>query len=71
MLLQWVRAHQANPTHALRGEGQQKPEQAELTRLRKEVVRLTMARDILKKWGQTSWSKLRSFDVDRKETRPG
>ena len=49
MLRQWVRAHQADPTHAFPGEGQQKPEQAELSRLRKEVARLTMERDIIKK----------------------
>ena len=34
---------------AFPGEGQQKPEAAELTRLRREVARLKMERDILKK----------------------
>ena len=45
----WVRAHREDPAHAFPGEGQQKPEAAELTRLRREVTRLKMERDILKK----------------------
>jgi transposase len=49
VLRSWVRAHRADPTQAFPGEGQQKPEAAELTRLRREVARLKMERDILKK----------------------
>jgi len=49
LLRRWVRAHAADPQHAFPGEGQQKPEDAELTRLRKEVATLRMERDILKK----------------------
>ena len=49
VLRSWVRAHVADPAHAFPGEGQQKPEQAELTRLRREVTRLRGERDILKK----------------------
>ncbi len=45
----WVRAHMADPVHAFPGEGQQKPEAAELTRLRRENAKLRMERDILKK----------------------
>src|SRR3989338_6974944 len=45
----WVRAHLADPTHAFPGEGQQKPEQAEVARLRREVTELRAERDILKK----------------------
>ena len=45
----WVRAHREDPANAFPGEGQQKPEAAELTRLRREVARLKMERDILKK----------------------
>ena len=45
----WMREQQADPVHAFPGEGQQKPEAAELTRLRREVARLKMERDILKK----------------------
>ena len=54
MLRQWVRAQHADPTHAFPGEGQQKPEQAELTRLRREVATLRMERDILQKRPRTS-----------------
>ena len=49
VLRTWVRAHRADPAHAFPGEGQQKPEAAEMTRLRRDVARLKMERDILKK----------------------
>jgi transposase len=49
VLRKWVREQRADPEHAFPGEGQQKPEQAELTRLRREVTKLKMERDILKK----------------------
>lgn len=49
VLRKWVREQAADPVHAFPGEGQQKPEQAELTRLRREVAKLKMERDILKK----------------------
>lgn len=49
LLRGWVRAHMADPAHAFPGEGQQKPEAAELTRLRRENAKLRMERDILKK----------------------
>ena len=45
----WVKAHREDPANAFPGLGQQKPEAAELTRLRREVARLKMERDILKK----------------------
>ena len=48
-LRKWVRDHQADPHHAFPGEGRQTPEAAELTQLRREVARLKMERDILKK----------------------
>ena len=48
-LRKWVHDYQADPQHAFPGEGQQKPEAAELTRLRREVAKLRMERDILKK----------------------
>ena len=44
----WVRAYRLDPRHAFTGEGQQKPEDGELTRLRREVVTLRAERDILK-----------------------
>jgi transposase len=49
LLRGWVRAHRDDPAHAFPGEGQQKPEAAEVARLRREVARLKMERDILKK----------------------
>jgi transposase len=49
VLRSWVREQRADPAHAFPGEGQQKPEAAELTRLRREVTKLKMERDILKK----------------------
>jgi transposase len=49
LLRGWVRAHRDDPAQAFPGEGQQKPEAAEVTRLRREVARLKMERDILKK----------------------
>ena len=45
----WVKAQRADPVHAFPGVGQQKPDDVELTRLRREVARLKMERDILKK----------------------
>jgi transposase len=49
LIRSWVRAAREDPTYAFPGEGQQKPEDAELTRLRRENTRLKMERDILKK----------------------
>ncbi len=49
VLRTWVRELQADPTHAFPGEGRQSPETAEVTQLRREVARLRMERDILKK----------------------
>jgi transposase len=49
VLRNWVRDFDANPKRAFPGLGQMKPEQLEIDRLRKEVVRLKAERDILKK----------------------
>ena len=49
LLRGWVHAHAADPDRAFPGGGQQKPDQAELTQLRREVAKLKMERDILKK----------------------
>ena len=49
VLRAWVRAVRADPGQAFPGHGQQTPEDAEVTRLRREVARLKMERDILKK----------------------
>ena len=49
VLRRWVKEFGADPQHAFPGLGQIKPEQQEIDRLRKEVVRLQAERDILKK----------------------
>ncbi len=49
VLRTWVREQRGDPTHAFPGNGQQKPEDAEITQLKREVARLKMERDILKK----------------------
>ncbi len=49
VLRNWVREHRANPEQAFPGVGQQKRDDAEVTQLRREVARLKMERDILKK----------------------
>ena len=49
VLRKWVRDLSADPQHAFPGQGQMKPEQAEIERLRREVIRLKAERDILKK----------------------
>ncbi len=48
-LRKWVREFRADPRQAFPGEGQQKHDDAEVTRLRREVAKLRMERDILKK----------------------
>ena len=45
----WVRELRADPASAFPGHGTQTPGDAEVTRLRREVARLKMERDILKK----------------------
>jgi len=49
VLRKWVKEFAADPQHAFPGQGQVKPEQAEIERLRREVIRLKAERDILKK----------------------
>jgi transposase len=49
VLRSWMRQQSADPQHAFPGHGQMKPEQQEIERLRREVVRLKAERDILKK----------------------
>jgi len=49
VLRKWVRAVEDDPLQAFPGHGQMKPEQAEIARLKKEVAKLKMERDILKK----------------------
>lgn len=49
VLRRWVKDRAADPPHAFPGQGQMKPEQSELARLRREVLKLKAERDILKK----------------------
>lgn len=49
VLREWVKAFEADPMEAFPGQGKLKPEQADIERLRREVARLKMERDILKK----------------------
>jgi transposase len=48
-----------DPAQAFPGQGQMKPEQAEIARLKREVTKLKAERDILKKArsGQTRYAK--------------
>jgi transposase len=49
VLRRWMRELTQDPQQAFPGKGIMKPEQAEIERLRKEVAKLKMERDILKK----------------------
>jgi len=49
VLRNWVREFEADPNQAFPGQGQMRPEQAEIERLKREVIRLKAERDILKK----------------------
>ncbi|GBG03652.1 transposase [Azospira sp. I13] len=49
VLRRWVRELSADPQQAFPGQGVMKAEQAEIERLRREVAKLKMERDILKK----------------------
>jgi len=49
MLRRWIREFSEDPQDAFPGLGNMKPEQAEIARLQREVAKLKMERDILKK----------------------
>ena len=49
VLGRWVQEFKQSEQQAFPGHGVQKPDDAELTRLRREVAQLKMERDILKK----------------------
>ena len=53
-LRDWVKKSTDDPEHAFPGHGQMKPEQAEIARLKREVIKLKAERDILKKPRPTS-----------------
>ena len=49
MLRKWIRDFESDPQQAFPGQGQMKPEQLEIARLKREVIKLKAERDILKK----------------------
>ena len=49
VLRRWTREGEMDPRQAFPGHGQVKPEQQEVTQLRREVAKLKAERDILKK----------------------
>ena len=49
VLRRWIKEASADPGQAFPGQGQLKPEQLEIDRLRREVAKLKAERDILKK----------------------
>ena len=49
VLRKWVREFGSDPVQAFPGQGQMKPEQQEIERLKREVTKLKAERDILKK----------------------
>ena len=48
VLRRWIKDFSSDPQQAFAGNGQMKPEQLEIQRLRKEVTKLKAERDILK-----------------------
>ena len=48
-LRSWAKNFANDPQHAFPGHGQMKPEQLEIARLKREVIKLKVERDILKK----------------------
>jgi transposase len=69
VLRRWVQECAADSQQAFPGQGQMKPEPAELARLRREVIKLTAERDILKKPRPTS--RRRRCDVRLHREAPG
>jgi transposase len=49
VLRRWVQEYAADSQQAFPGQGQMKPDQVEIERLRREVIKLKAERDILKK----------------------
>jgi transposase len=49
ILRKWIRQQATDPRDAFPGHGQMKPEQQEIDRLRREVVRLKAERDVFAK----------------------
>ena len=49
MLSRWVKEHEADDSHAFRGNGKLTPEQEEIRKLKAQVKRLQLEKEILKK----------------------
>jgi transposase len=49
VLRKWIKDQESDPENAFPGRGVQKPDTAEVAALRKEIAKLKMERDILKK----------------------
>ena len=49
VISRWVRETKNDPAQAFPGHGQMRPDQAEIERLKREIVKLKAERDILKK----------------------
>lgn len=50
LVARWVREDEEDTQQAFPGQGQMKPADAELDRLRKEIIKLKAERDLLKKF---------------------
>jgi len=48
-IYRWLRQYKSDPTNSFPGKGYQKPEEAEIRRLKREIADITEERDILKK----------------------
>jgi len=62
-LRDWVKKFADDPQHAFPGQGQMKPEQLEIARLKREVLKLKAERDILKKAAVDSTDERNMMDV--------
>lgn len=62
----WLREGQADKKHAFPGRGQMKPDDAEVARLKRELIRVKAERDILKKPLGSSSRTQREVRGDRK-----
>ena len=64
MLCRWVQEEQAGDSHAFRGNGKLTPDQEENRRLKAEIKRLKMEKEILKK--ATAGAPYRIFAAETK-----
>jgi transposase-like protein len=62
-LRDWVKKFADDPQHAFPGQGHMKPEQLEIARLKREVLKLKAERDILKKAAVDSTDERNMMDV--------